>query len=621
MIRHLYTEDQSPDDSPTLAQVAPRMSDDFDPYRKWLGIPPKDQPANHYRLLGIAHFEDDPDVIENAATRQIAHIRTFQNGKHASLSQKILNELSQAQLCLLQPDKKSVYDAQLRSELAAAGRLTGEIGPPPKSTTSAATASAPPPRTPIPPAPPLPAPAPPISGPPVSGPPMAAPPPARTAGANGAMRRPTPAEFPALVVPPVVAPPTAAALPSAVAPTAEARRNASRWRTDGEIEADADVAPVPIPMSGTALPSFQIVTTPPAAPPASRASTTKPSVVTSPTSKSSPVAATSEASAPASGLSPLVLAIGGVAALAMLSIVVTIAAVTLSALGHTASRTSEGPAGTDAPVTQSPSSNPVVEVPATEPSSTASPPSSTRPPRPNTRPAPDDEVATPFPIGTAVEQETRFSAPENMPVDDRSQLPTVDDSLLSATPEEKVRSELFQARSALSHRDDENFSEHIAEAERLIASLKSNSESFPSEAQQLREVKRSLDEFWTEVRQGSRDLEANTKIELPQIRLEFVKVEGSLVTLRLPGQEIQSIETRKLPPFVAAAIAFRGKLPENSQLQVLGGIFLLVDAEAQADKRCLEAAQVLFVASALGGQHSATFQKELKLRNPAFPIP
>ena len=27
--------------------------DGFDPYRKWLGIPPQEQPPNHYRLLGI----------------------------------------------------------------------------------------------------------------------------------------------------------------------------------------------------------------------------------------------------------------------------------------------------------------------------------------------------------------------------------------------------------------------------------------------------------------------------------------------------------------------------------------------------------------------------------------
>ena len=32
-------------------------SEEFDPYRKWLGIPPQEQPPNHYRLLGIAVFD------------------------------------------------------------------------------------------------------------------------------------------------------------------------------------------------------------------------------------------------------------------------------------------------------------------------------------------------------------------------------------------------------------------------------------------------------------------------------------------------------------------------------------------------------------------------------------
>ncbi len=36
----------------------------FAPYHKWLGIPPADQPANHYRLLGLNLFESDPDVID-----------------------------------------------------------------------------------------------------------------------------------------------------------------------------------------------------------------------------------------------------------------------------------------------------------------------------------------------------------------------------------------------------------------------------------------------------------------------------------------------------------------------------------------------------------------------------
>ncbi len=100
------------------------MAEEFDPYRKWLGIPLKDQPPHHYRLLGIATFEDDPDVIENAASRQMTHVRTFQAGKHGPISQRILNELTAAKLCLLQPDKKQVYDAALRKLLAAAGQLS-----------------------------------------------------------------------------------------------------------------------------------------------------------------------------------------------------------------------------------------------------------------------------------------------------------------------------------------------------------------------------------------------------------------------------------------------------------------------------------------------------------------
>lgn len=112
--------------SPQSVQAASNMSEPFDPYRKWLGIPVRDQPPNHYRLLGIAHFEDDPDVIENAAMRQLAHVRTFQSGKHSVFSQKILNELTAAKICLLQPEKKAPYDVQLRAKLAAEGRLSSD---------------------------------------------------------------------------------------------------------------------------------------------------------------------------------------------------------------------------------------------------------------------------------------------------------------------------------------------------------------------------------------------------------------------------------------------------------------------------------------------------------------
>ena len=92
------------------------MADDFDAYYQWLGIRPKDQPPNHYRLLGLDLFESDPNVIENAADRQMAHLRTFQTGPHGELSQKLLNEISTARVCLLKPDAKADYNRQLKAE-------------------------------------------------------------------------------------------------------------------------------------------------------------------------------------------------------------------------------------------------------------------------------------------------------------------------------------------------------------------------------------------------------------------------------------------------------------------------------------------------------------------------
>ena len=102
-------------------------SPQFDPYYVWLGIPPKFQPPDHYRLLGIEQFESDPKVINSAADRQMAHVRTFQAGKNSHLSQKLLNELSAARGCLLNPGTKSAYD----KSLAAAVPAPLNIVPPP----------------------------------------------------------------------------------------------------------------------------------------------------------------------------------------------------------------------------------------------------------------------------------------------------------------------------------------------------------------------------------------------------------------------------------------------------------------------------------------------------------
>ena len=93
------------------------MSEQFDPYHEWLGIPADEQPPSHYRLLGIPALEASPSVIENAADQRMSHLRTFQTGQHSALSQKLLNEVATAKVCLFNPAKKAAYDQQFQQGL------------------------------------------------------------------------------------------------------------------------------------------------------------------------------------------------------------------------------------------------------------------------------------------------------------------------------------------------------------------------------------------------------------------------------------------------------------------------------------------------------------------------
>src|SRR5262245_48074583 len=86
---------------------------DFDPYHRWLGIAKEQRPPNHYQLLGVPVGEADREVIEEAAVRQTAHVRTYQMGQHAADCARILNEIALAKTVLLHPQKKKDYDAKL----------------------------------------------------------------------------------------------------------------------------------------------------------------------------------------------------------------------------------------------------------------------------------------------------------------------------------------------------------------------------------------------------------------------------------------------------------------------------------------------------------------------------
>jgi hypothetical protein len=92
----------------------------FDPYHKWLAIPPGQRPPTHYQLLGISPTENDADVIEEAALQRIAHLRTYQIGPLAKECIQLLNEVAQAKIVLLNLEKRKAYDEEL-SQAANAG--------------------------------------------------------------------------------------------------------------------------------------------------------------------------------------------------------------------------------------------------------------------------------------------------------------------------------------------------------------------------------------------------------------------------------------------------------------------------------------------------------------------
>ena len=91
----------------------------FDALHKWLGIPPNEQPPNHYRLLGVANYESDLDVIDAAADRQLSFLHELTRSEHAELAAQISNRVSLARLCLLHPNKKAAYDESLKQGLLA----------------------------------------------------------------------------------------------------------------------------------------------------------------------------------------------------------------------------------------------------------------------------------------------------------------------------------------------------------------------------------------------------------------------------------------------------------------------------------------------------------------------
>jgi hypothetical protein len=84
-----------------------------DIYARLLGVTETNRPLNHYQLLRLKQFEDDPGQIRLHYNKLAANLRRYLSTEHAEKVQPILNELTRAMLCLTDNRRKSEYDATL----------------------------------------------------------------------------------------------------------------------------------------------------------------------------------------------------------------------------------------------------------------------------------------------------------------------------------------------------------------------------------------------------------------------------------------------------------------------------------------------------------------------------
>lgn len=106
--------------------------DSFDPYYHWLGIDPAARPVTHYSLLGLPLFEADAGRISAAADERMKLIRQYQAGPRGMYTQKLLNELARAKICLLNPVSKPAYDQALHQILYPPPIVPSATAAPPK---------------------------------------------------------------------------------------------------------------------------------------------------------------------------------------------------------------------------------------------------------------------------------------------------------------------------------------------------------------------------------------------------------------------------------------------------------------------------------------------------------
>jgi hypothetical protein len=89
------------------------MTGTLDVYRDWLGIEEEARPLNHYQILRLKRFEDNPAKIREHYRKLSGNVRKHAGGDFGHQAELLLGELADAVTCLTDTRRKQEYDAAL----------------------------------------------------------------------------------------------------------------------------------------------------------------------------------------------------------------------------------------------------------------------------------------------------------------------------------------------------------------------------------------------------------------------------------------------------------------------------------------------------------------------------
>jgi len=102
------------------------MSDPFNAYHEWLGLPSDATSPTYYQILGLAELESDAGKIAQAGDRALTRVRGFRPGQHAKEWSRLLDEINAAKSCLLDAVVKKEYDRCLKNGKSAGSEAAGQ---------------------------------------------------------------------------------------------------------------------------------------------------------------------------------------------------------------------------------------------------------------------------------------------------------------------------------------------------------------------------------------------------------------------------------------------------------------------------------------------------------------